>query len=70
MGLLVCSFALAGRTAWRLKMSIDSTAAFACGCVKTAASGTRCRVIDYLDGAGLRNDPKGAAIPHDRSRHR
>jgi integrase/recombinase XerC len=27
-------------------------------------------LVAYLDGAGLRDDPQGAAVPHDRSRHR
>ena len=27
-------------------------------------------LISYLDGASLRDDPKGAAVPHDRPRHR
>jgi integrase len=40
------------------------TGASGCGCARRAASGTRCRVTTtsltaYLDGAGLRRDPKG-----------
>ena len=43
------------------------TAGYGCGCARRAASGTRCRAITtsrntciaYLDGVGLRDDPKG-----------
>ena len=52
------------------------TAGSGCGCARRAASGTRCRatttskyLIAYLDGAGLRGS-QGAAVPHDRARHR
>jgi hypothetical protein len=48
-------------------MSTRRTAGYGCGCARKAASGTRCRahhnldeyLTAYLDGAGLRDDPKG-----------
>ena len=48
-------------------MSTRRTAGSGCGCARRAASGTRCRATTtsrntstaYLDGAGLRDDPKG-----------
>jgi integrase len=47
-------------------MSLRKTAGCGCGCARRAANGTRCRhhnleeyLVAYLDGAGLRDDPKG-----------